>query len=92
MKMEHLTRTLCAAMAAAAMTAAVSCSRTAEADYDIVPAPLEVTAAEGEPFLLKNGTAIIYPAGAMPASLPNISASRRALSSLPPRAAPKALP
>lgn len=63
MKMEHLTRTLCAAMAAAAMTAAVSCSRTAEADYDIVPAPLEVTAAEGEPFLLKNGTAIIYPAG-----------------------------
>ena len=63
MKMEHLTRTLCAAMAAAAMTAAVSCSRTAEADYDIVPAPLEVTAAEGEPFLMKNCTDIFFHAG-----------------------------
>ena len=43
--------------------AAVSCGTTATADYDIVPAPLEVTAAEGAPFVLKEGTAVNYPAG-----------------------------
>ena len=59
MAIRDLSLILCAGLAAAA----VSCSAPAAADYDIVPAPREVAAAEGAPFVLKNGTPVNYPAG-----------------------------
>ena len=44
---------------------ATSCStrQTAVADYQLVPMPLEISAAQQSSFLLKNGVAVCYPAG-----------------------------
>ena len=40
-----------------------SSAPTAVADYQVVPAPLQITAAQQSPFILKSGAVIGYPAG-----------------------------
>ena len=52
------------------LAAAISCVNAAEASYDIVPAPLEVTLGEGSAFTLSSSTAIVCP-GADDAMLRN---------------------
>ncbi|MCM1067779.1 MAG: glycoside hydrolase family 20 protein [Muribaculaceae bacterium] len=47
----------------AALTAAACTSRTVEADFDVIPVPVEVTLDETAPFILSSHSVIAYPEG-----------------------------
>ena len=48
---------------ASLLMAGCSSAPTVVADYQVVPAPLQITAAQQSPFVLKSGAVIGYPAG-----------------------------
>ena len=61
--MNPFSKTMLLGMSLAGLLATSCSNPTSVADYQLVPMPLEISAAQQSPFLLKSGVAVCYPAG-----------------------------